>query len=58
MSANDQGMCKAIADMDSNILGAGIIENLALVAMYAKPNVPLPKEEKIQPNVRPVGNND
>ena len=46
MSANDLGMCKAIVDMDSNILGAGIIENLALVAMYAKPDVPIPKEEK------------
>jgi hypothetical protein len=43
---NDDEMCKAIANLENNILGAGIIENLSLVAMYSKPGVSLPKEEK------------
>lgn len=46
MSAGDNDTCRGIVDVDERILGAGIIENLALVAIYAKPNVPLPKEDK------------
>jgi hypothetical protein len=48
MSASDYDTCKAIADMQDNILGAGLIENLQVAAMYAKPNVPLPEEEKFK----------
>jgi hypothetical protein len=46
MSEDDMAICKAVVDMDSNILGAGIIENLELAAMHARPDVPLPKQEK------------
>ena len=46
MCSSDQDTCKVIANLDDNILGAGIIENLALVSIFSKPNVPLPKEEK------------
>lgn len=46
MSAGDQDLCKSITDLEDNILGAGIIENLALVSIYSRSDVPLPKDEK------------
>ncbi len=48
MSTNDYDICKSFTDMDDHILGTGIIENMAVAAMYSKPNVLLPKEEKFQ----------
>ena len=44
--SNDKELCREIAGQDSNILGVGIIENLVLKAIFAKPGVPLPKEDK------------
>lgn len=48
MSSNDYDICKGFTDMDDNILGTGIIENMEVAAMYSKPNVPLPKEERFK----------
>ena len=47
-SNNDYDICKSFTDMDEHILGTGIIENMKVAAMYSKPNLPLPKEEKFQ----------
>lgn len=41
MSARDYEVYKEIASLDGSILGAGIIEDMDVVAMYAKPKVPL-----------------
>lgn len=48
MSTSEQDVCKAVAEMQDNILGAGIIEKLQLATMYAKPKVPLPREEEFR----------
>lgn len=48
MSTDDYNICKSFAEMDDNILGAGIIENMKVVAIYSKSDVPLPKEERFQ----------
>jgi exonuclease III len=48
MSTDDYNICKSFAEMDDNIRGAGIIENMKVVAIYSKRNIPLPKEERFQ----------
>jgi hypothetical protein len=48
MSITDYEICKNITDMQDNILGAGIIENLQVAAMYTKPKVPLPNKERFK----------
>ena len=46
MSADDDTLCREIVDIQDNIVGAGIIESLVLVAIHVRPGVPLPKQEK------------
>jgi hypothetical protein len=45
---DDYDICKSITESDEHILGTGILENMAVAAIYSKPNLPLPKEEKFQ----------
>ncbi len=48
MSTNDYDICKSVANVDDNILGVGIIEDMGVTALYSKQNVPLPNEERIK----------
>lgn len=48
MSATDYDACREIANLSDSILGTGIIEDMEIVAMYAKPKVPLPNEERFR----------
>jgi hypothetical protein len=48
MTANDYDICKAVAEMEDNILGVGIIEDMEVTALFYKRNVPVPKEEKFK----------
>lgn len=48
MTGNDYDICKSFAQMDENIMGAGIIDNMKVVAIYSKQIVPMPKWEKFE----------
>lgn len=39
-------LCRAVCDLSPSIYGAAVINNARLVAMHAKPNVPIPNEER------------
>ena len=49
MSGNsDYDICKSFAEMDDNILGVGIIEDMEATAVYLKQHLPLPDEDRIK----------
>ena len=45
---NNFDLCKGVCELSPAILGAGIIENASLVAVYARPESPVPNEEKFK----------
>ncbi len=47
-SSSDYDICKAFAEADDSIFGAGIVEDMEFVAWYSKRGRPRPKEEKFQ----------
>lgn len=48
MSSSDYDICKAFAEADDSILGAGIVEDMKFVAWYSKRGRPRPEGEKFQ----------
>ncbi len=48
MSSSDYDICKAFAEADDNILGAGIVEDMKFTASYSKSGRPLQRGEKFQ----------
>jgi hypothetical protein len=47
-SSSDYNICKAFAEADNSIFGAGIVEDMEFVAWYSKRGRPRPKEGKFQ----------
>ncbi len=47
MSSRDYGICRTVAEVDDNIAAVGIIEEMEIAGLFYKPNVPIPKGEKI-----------
>ena len=48
MSVSDYNICKAFAEADGSIFGAGIVEDIEFVAWYSKRGRPRPNEGKFQ----------
>jgi hypothetical protein len=48
MPTSDYNTCKEFAEMDGTILGAAIIEDMEISALYSKQNTTLPKGEKFR----------
>jgi hypothetical protein len=45
---NNFDLCREVCELNPAMLGVGIIENANLVAVYAKPESPVPNEEKFK----------
>lgn len=45
---NNFELCETICGLSPSVNGAGIIDKAKLVAMYSKPGVPIPNEEKFE----------
>ncbi len=48
MNRSGYNECKTIVELNESILGTGIIRDLRVQAMYARPGVPLPNEDKLK----------